>query len=168
MRASTARIMDDGVVQGNLEPYRSDCTVCKTKAWGIRITGVKLPDKIKPSASFILFEEATEADPLRPTRSYFRAVSFIGINCGCYARAHRQIAHIQEKLKCENLQGIRKAERMKVLISLDLAFEGEESPSTTLENFVQYLPEALGERIQDFDPDKAKVAGYQIQVADVR
>lgn len=91
----------DGLITGYLNNrVQHKCQACGEKVYCIYILRVILPEGIKPLGTFVLYRYA--AGELRdqmgsPGQRFVVAVQYIGITCGCYAKAHRQIAHIQHK-----------------------------------------------------------------------
>lgn len=88
----------DGIVTGWVEAKRHDCGVCGHPTRVIGINGVALPMGIEKADRKILLNQACQDLP--PGRE-----AYIGIGCGCYAKGHRQIAHITSALK------VRRADR---------------------------------------------------------
>jgi hypothetical protein len=91
------RDVDDGIVVGRVMGKRIECQVCYKKGVGIEVTNVLLPESIPPSAHLIFFTGITTN--LEDHGVLCDYASPIGITCGCYARAHRQIAHITTRQK---------------------------------------------------------------------
>lgn len=59
------------------------CWTCNKKPVHLlHIKEITLPEGIKPSSRLIAFQDEK------------RHIEWIGLSCGCYARFHRQIAHI--------------------------------------------------------------------------
>lgn len=81
--------MDDGLIEGQLwtnESMTHSCGACDGNFRGlIRITKINLPEGIKPGKTLIAYGK--DAKPHK----------YLGIQCGCYARFHRQIVHIQTR-----------------------------------------------------------------------
>lgn len=96
---STPQLMntvDDGLITGNVEANRQWCEVCNFPTRCINIQSIDLPEDVgKPSTRLIAYvnkaDAAYRSDPIRP-------VKYIGIGCGCYAKFHRQIAHITTRV----------------------------------------------------------------------
>jgi hypothetical protein len=83
--------MDDGLIEGNGLSRVHRCDNCDaTDLWTIKIRRIKLPEGIKPGPTLIGYH--TSGDQVKPNRH-------LGIDCGCYAKFHRQIAHIQGRMK---------------------------------------------------------------------
>jgi hypothetical protein len=91
------RDIDDGIVVGRVLRVKTRCKVCDQWGNGIEITNVLLPDSIPPSAHLIFFTGITTS--LEDHGVLCDYASPIGITCGCYAKAHRQIAHITTRRK---------------------------------------------------------------------
>jgi hypothetical protein len=82
--------VSDDILEGYLVAKAIPCDHCKKAVWSIEIHKVILPPGIKPSNSLILFREGAHG---------LEGIGYIGVMCGCYARLHRQMAHIQAKMK---------------------------------------------------------------------
>jgi hypothetical protein len=78
-------VFDDGIIKGKLgKPSR--CPRCLRTAHLVLIEEVNLPDGITWEATIL--NHKLYSDPLWA----------LGIECGDYARFHRQIVHIREKM----------------------------------------------------------------------
>lgn len=87
--ATPHRVHQDGIIDGHIAAQLRQCGNCKDHAWCIEIQEITLPEEIKPSNKLIaFFNGPTEVKPHR----------YIGVTCGCYAKFHRQIAHIKGKI----------------------------------------------------------------------
>lgn len=62
-------------------------TICVNYRFNTNGIAANLPNGIKPSDT-ILQPRGTHVDE-----------TYLGINCGCYAKLHRQVARIQEKIE---------------------------------------------------------------------
>lgn len=86
--------VDDGILQGNIERKRGECGVCGHTTMVIRVHTPTLENLAD-----------LDIDPTRTllkgitSSSRLRADPHIGIGCGCYAKFHRQIAHIRDRKK---------------------------------------------------------------------
>lgn len=79
----------DGVV--TCRPGGLRCENCHTHTNVIiRIKKVNLPAGIQPATSLIAYM------PKPQTLDEIVPLQYLGITCGCYARFHRQICHINE------------------------------------------------------------------------
>lgn len=100
-KRSSTRDLDDGIIQGRLHDRLIVCDVCRTKQQGIWIHNVELPivgnKRLTPVITMILFRES----PMITSEGKIKVIpiTYIGIGCGCYGRAHRQLAHIAAKRK---------------------------------------------------------------------
>lgn len=56
----------------------------------IRIAKIELPDGIEPSNRLICWKDDFDGS----AKDYHIQITWLGINCGCYGRFHRQVAHI--------------------------------------------------------------------------
>jgi hypothetical protein len=85
----TAHI-EDGVIKGTLtnsQPRGRDCQHCgELNFFLVYIKELSLPEPLTPVNSLILYHFVD---------SKLVPIKYVGIGCGCYARAHRQIAKIQ-------------------------------------------------------------------------
>ena len=93
----TYRLVDDGHVIGEIARKKVECQVCYKKGVGIEVENIILPEHIKPSAHLIFFTGITTN--LEDDSLLCDYASPIGVSCGCYARAHRQLAHIDTRMK---------------------------------------------------------------------
>ena len=80
-------VVDDGIIVGNVERNRGQCENCGHTTMVINIQLVSLPDGINYDRRLIVAD------------SNDQRISHIGIGCGCYAKFHRQIAHIVDATK---------------------------------------------------------------------
>jgi hypothetical protein len=77
---ATAKL-DDGYIKGVIHSLPWKCDRCQKK----RCVTVRI-------------EEVT-LDGIDRNRTILKDVNFIGVTCGCYAKFHRQVTHIQEAMK---------------------------------------------------------------------
>jgi hypothetical protein len=75
----------DGIISGVLTLNKT-CANCGSAVWAVKIETITLPTGLKPGPTLIAF------DGKKP-------VNILGITCGCYAKFHRQVAHIQGRSK---------------------------------------------------------------------
>jgi hypothetical protein len=92
----SAAHLDDGLITGRLDGALHMCPVCHTRQHCIQIYKVTLPENVKPQHSMILYRRGTNPSLASPD---FVPHTFIGVTCGCYAKAHRQMAHIVHNRK---------------------------------------------------------------------
>lgn len=78
--------LDDGYIKGQIYHLRQECDHCHKRTMCIKVEKVTLPPSIKPSTHLITFHYQ------RTTQ--LTHVECLGISCGCYAKAHRQLVHI--------------------------------------------------------------------------
>jgi len=78
--------------------------VCFEYATAIEVTNVLFPEGIKPNGSFILLKSIRLNETEDLNNPIFEYASPIGISCGCYAMAHRQLAHIQTRMAARATQ----------------------------------------------------------------
>lgn len=87
-----------GSVGGYIHTNRLTCGVCGQPTMCIVMNRrPSLPDYIEKDDAKILFHQASQSPHPQDKSAY----GFIGIGCGCYARAHRQIAHIAHQRSYE-------------------------------------------------------------------
>jgi hypothetical protein len=81
--------MNDGIIEGvPLRVHNDSCHACGGEVGVIvRIQSISLPEGIRPGRTMIAFKD--EKDHHKQ----------LGIECGCYARFHRQVAHIQGRMR---------------------------------------------------------------------
>lgn len=84
--------VEDGIIRGWVEMKRKDCQICGHATKCIGVIEVSLPEGLKKTDSNVLFNRLN-AD-FYPDRG-----PYIGIGCGCYAKGHRQVAHITSAIK---------------------------------------------------------------------
>lgn len=75
--------IQDGYITGVLSPHTKKCPVCGAKGRVIDVAGVSTPG-FSPSAT-VMWNRAVES-----------IHTGIGLTCGCYAKFHRQVAHIAD------------------------------------------------------------------------
>lgn len=96
-REKRPRLSDvsDDLIVGQVMRVGKFCGNCNQPTTCILIDKVALPEGLEPSTKLIGYEafvpEGSLAARLKP-------ISLIGIGCGCYARFHRQVAHIQDRV----------------------------------------------------------------------
>jgi hypothetical protein len=76
----------DGIINGRLEEHA--CDFCGSKATAVQVWAVVLPEGIEVKNTIL---KSTD-----PKKTF---IEFLGITCGCYAKLHRQVAHIQSKME---------------------------------------------------------------------
>lgn len=72
------------------------CGNCRQPTTCIAVSKINLPDEIEPSTKLIGYEAFVPEGSLS---ARLKPIHLIGIGCGCYARFHRQVAHIQDRKK---------------------------------------------------------------------
>lgn len=76
----------DGYITGKVDiASKQRCGNCLRDTIALEVTKLDLPQYIKPSNKLIF---------CKGTKPH----GFIGIGCGCYAKGHRQIAHITDRV----------------------------------------------------------------------
>lgn len=81
--------MNDGIIEGQAVRTANDkCHACGGAVGVlIKVSKITLPEGIKPGKTLIAYRDEKKAH------------GQIGVTCGCYARFHRQVAHIQGRMK---------------------------------------------------------------------
>lgn len=83
--------VDDGIVRGRLLRVSHTCDVCEVRTACIEVDsteGYKLPQDVPWTATIINLKDL-----------HYPVAIFLGIGCGCYARFHRQVAHIVDSVE---------------------------------------------------------------------
>lgn len=83
----------DGILEGEGMRIKK-CHVCGEVTGCFRIDKITLPDGIEPSTRLIFFERKFDGNISEPVQ-----IPSIGVGCGCYARAHRQLGIIEARTK---------------------------------------------------------------------
>lgn len=93
-RYLTRSTLEDPYIRGLIHDDRKRrCEVCNRDCICIYVVRVDCPDGIDCAATILKdFNDAVIRDIL------LRSI-WLGINCGCYARFHRQVAHIVDAQK---------------------------------------------------------------------
>lgn len=78
--------LDDGILRGYLLRSEHPCGICGKKTVVLSLRGVELPEGMTYAATIL------KILPEKRSR-------YIGVGCGCYARVHRQIAHIKDSIE---------------------------------------------------------------------
>lgn len=82
--------VEDGYITGTIMANREKCGVCGWWTKCIRIHNFTPPEGIETEWLILAYRMVNG-------QALGTAVTYVGIGCGCYAKAHRQIAHIQHK-----------------------------------------------------------------------
>lgn len=94
------RDLNDGIVTGRIDEKRGTCQICMTDNQCVLVVAdITLPKmgpsalkkKVKPSVQLKFYTTTVDGDIV--------PVSIIGLTCGCYAKAHRQLARIDQRMK---------------------------------------------------------------------
>lgn len=84
---------NDGIIKFKEDTVRrGKCSHCDEDTLVWELKEVILPDHIEASTKLIIY--TNDASP-----PGYKLIRQIGIGCGCYARFHRQVAHIQDRKK---------------------------------------------------------------------
>lgn len=86
-RPSTMNIVEDGIIRGYFDQIRHRCDVCNHPTRCVSIVGITMPEDIR--IGFTIISKPNDRGVRVP-------IDHIGVGCGCYARFHRQIAHIMD------------------------------------------------------------------------
>jgi hypothetical protein len=79
---------------GRISVTVGQCGYCLHEGLRVRYSGkVTLPKDIEPSTKLILYRPDYISTPQKNRKQQ------LGITCGCYAKFHRQIAHIEDRMK---------------------------------------------------------------------
>lgn len=76
--------VNDEYITGFILQREKDCPLCGTHGVCIKISKLELPVGVTYHATILKSRKTGEIVP------------YIGVNCGCYARFHRQLAHIND------------------------------------------------------------------------
>lgn len=79
--------VNDGILHGKLGQTKGDCEVCGMGTRCLHIYEAHMPEGIDIGKTIAHSPTDTGAP-----------ITLIGIGCGCYAKFHRQVAHIQDKM----------------------------------------------------------------------
>ncbi len=85
--------VNDGIVSGRLLHRTIDCDVCGVPTCCVRVDGYNLPEIRWTSTLICIWPNRPVRDP-EP-----QCAVFLGIGCGCYAKFHRQVAHIRDSIE---------------------------------------------------------------------
>lgn len=82
--------MNDGIILAGKVTRNHVCGHCNKDVWTVEVKKIKLPDGLEPSTRLIGYKFVADK---------VHSPSWLGIDCGCYAKFHRQIAHIQGRMR---------------------------------------------------------------------
>lgn len=77
--------IQDGIIHGRIDLKGRMCNHCGHETYCVRIYDASPPE--------------VGDDTLDLNRTILKGVEFLGIGCGCYAKFHRQVAHIMDRMK---------------------------------------------------------------------
>lgn len=86
----------DGIITGALRRTKEFCGNCGEDTCVAEVTKIELPTGIDPSHRLIGY--GVHAGPDGAICIHHR---YLGIGCGCYGKFHRQLAHIEERMRRE-------------------------------------------------------------------
>lgn len=92
--ATPKKTLNDGIIDGTIEAKGNFCGNCNEPTWCVTVKEITLPAAIAPSYRLIAY--GTAAGPEGVICIHHR---YLGIGCGCYAKFHRQLAHIEDRMK---------------------------------------------------------------------
>jgi hypothetical protein len=84
----TMRDVDDGMIKGIIQAHRRRCDNCGVATTVIFITDIDLRG-LHASENMIVYR------PSRLDKDRLFPINLIGIGCGCYGKANRQLAYIK-------------------------------------------------------------------------
>jgi hypothetical protein len=87
------RDVDDKYIVGWVEQTAKVCGNCGEGTLCIHVKKIRMPDRIDPKDHKIIFIRIAN----RPVQG--QTGPYLGIGCGCYATAHRQMAHVEGAIK---------------------------------------------------------------------
>lgn len=91
----TMRDVDDGMIKGVIQEHRRRCDHCGTSTTAMVITGLDLRG-LEPSENMIVMRQvAPHIRNLLKSDSILRPTIILGIGCGCYGKANRQLAYMK-------------------------------------------------------------------------
>ena len=97
---SYLREVNDGIITGTILKTKRLCYHCNDMTMCIHVKKITLPPGIEPFPRLILYREMPDPNDYSTKPAMIAApISEIGIGCGCYAKAHRQIAYLNAGLK---------------------------------------------------------------------
>ena len=81
MSLKGSKRLADGYITGMLEVAPRECDHCGHEALCVHVTAISYPPGIKSDDKRIIPKQD----------------KYLGTTCGCYGKAHRQLAHINER-----------------------------------------------------------------------
>ena len=95
------RDLDDGLITGTVVTVGKICGHCESRTFCVHIDLIKLPAGIEPSTKLIPYTVVDMDEDRGVSLVHYE---YLGIGCGCYARFHRQIAHIEHHMRKRDLR----------------------------------------------------------------
>jgi hypothetical protein len=92
--------VDDGLIVGHIETRRKVCAHCGHTTRCIRVGKImddELRQWVKESPNKFIFGKVL-VNKLQVDLDAMIG-SYVGIGCGCYGKAHRQVAHVKEAMR---------------------------------------------------------------------
>lgn len=92
----------DPYIIGRIHENKVVCDRCGQGTTGILISNVLLPKDIGPSTRLIVCRPIQPPPDDETEEALFNWLEVLGIGCGCFAKFHRQIAHILDRQNARN------------------------------------------------------------------
>lgn len=90
----TYGMVRDGIVTGVLLRTKIVCDVCGQGTCGIEVGAYDLPEEVPWTKTIINLQFRQKSD-----EEGYLVAAYLGIGCGCYAKFHRQVAHIKDSVE---------------------------------------------------------------------
>jgi hypothetical protein len=94
----TMRDVDDGMIKGVIQEHRRRCDNCGVATTVIFVTDLRLRG-LKPCDNMIVMKRDKTWQP--ETEALFRSITLLGIGCGCYGKANRQLAYMKAQYQAD-------------------------------------------------------------------
>lgn len=92
--ATPRKDLSDGIITGSIKAKHEFCANCGESVWCVEIEKVELPETLKPSPQLIVYQTQVGINS-----NFVGHIKYLGLTCGCYAKFHRQLAHILHSSK---------------------------------------------------------------------
>lgn len=83
-------IVTDGIITGEVSRTRKRCSCCGGLGTALLVNEIEMPEEVELDWTILVVRDSEG----KPTGV---PMNFLGISCGCYAKFHRQVAHIKTK-----------------------------------------------------------------------
>jgi hypothetical protein len=91
-RRGSWQAVDDGIISGHLLRRLTACGVCGRATACVQVKRYDFPAEVPWHITII----AKPVEPYGPEGKWnVAACHLVGVGCGCYAKLHRQVTHIQ-------------------------------------------------------------------------